>query len=40
MPGKIDSFGTSYSLNKVNEKNPIVLIHGVGLTKGNLGTSS
>ena len=33
MPGKIDSFGTSYSLNKVNEKNPIVLIHGVGLTK-------
>ena len=33
MPGKIDSFGTSYSLNKVNEKSPIVLIHGVGLTK-------
>jgi len=28
-----DSFGTSYSLNKVNEKNPIVFIHGVGLTK-------
>ena len=33
MPGKIDSFGTSYSLNKVNEKNPIVFIHGVGLAK-------
>ena len=33
MSGKIDSFGTSYSLNKVNEKNPIVFIHGVGLTK-------
>ena len=33
MPGKIDSFGTSYSLNKVNEKSPIVFIHGVGLAK-------
>ena len=33
MSNKIDSFGTSYSLNKVNEKNPIVFIHGVGLTK-------
>ena len=33
MPNKFDSFGTSYSLNKVNEKNPIVFIHGVGLTK-------
>ena len=33
MSGKIDSFGTSYSLNKVNEKNPIVFIHGVGLAK-------
>jgi pimeloyl-ACP methyl ester carboxylesterase len=33
MPKKVDSFGTSYSLNKVNEKNPIVFIHGVGLTK-------
>jgi len=33
MSGKIDSFGTSYSLNKVNEKNPIVFIHGVGLNK-------
>jgi len=33
MPKKLDSFGTSYSLNKVNEKNPIVFIHGVGLTK-------
>jgi len=33
MSNKIDSFGTSYSLNKINEKNPIVFIHGVGLTK-------
>ena len=33
MSSKVDSFGTSYSLNKVNEKNPIVFIHGVGLTK-------
>jgi len=28
-----DSFGTSYSFHKVNEKNPIIFIHGVGLTK-------
>ena len=33
MQSKMDSFGTSYSLNKINEKNPIVFIHGVGLTK-------
>ena len=33
MSDKVDSFGTSYSLNKVNEKNPIVFIHGVGLSK-------
>jgi len=33
MPDKVDSFGTSYSLNKVNKKTPIVFIHGVGLTK-------
>ena len=33
MPNKFDSFGTSYSLKKVNEKNPIVFRHGVGLTK-------
>jgi len=33
MSNKFDSFGTSYSFNKVNEKNPIVFIHGVGLTK-------
>ena len=33
MSNKTDSFGTSYSLIKVNEKNPIVFIHGVGLTK-------
>ena len=33
MSGTVDSFGTSYSLNKINEKNPIVFIHGVGLTK-------
>ena len=33
MQSKVDSFGTSYSLNKINEKNPIVFIHGVGLTR-------
>ena len=33
MSSKVNSFGTSYSLNQVNEKNPIVFIHGVGLTK-------
>jgi len=33
MTDKVDSYGTSYSLKKVNQKNPIVFIHGVGLTK-------
>ncbi len=33
MSDKVDSFGTSYSFNKVNEKKPLVFIHGVGLTK-------
>ena len=33
MSNKVDSFGTSYDLKKANEKNPIVFIHGVGLTK-------
>ena len=33
MSIKVDSFGTSYSFNKTNEKNTIVFIHGVGLTK-------
>jgi len=33
MSNKVDSFGTSYYLNKIGEKNPIVFIHGVGLTK-------
>jgi len=33
MSDTVDSFGTSYSLNKINEKNPIVFVHGVGLTK-------
>jgi len=33
MSNKVDSFGTCYSLNKVDEKNPIVFIHGVGLNK-------
>ena len=33
MSNKVDSFGTSYSLKKINEKNPIVFIHGVGLTR-------
>ena len=33
MSSKVDSFGTSYSLSKINDKNPIVFIHGVGLNK-------
>jgi len=33
MSSKVDSFGTSYTFNKINEKDPIVFIHGVGLTK-------
>ena len=33
MSSYVDSFGTSYSFHKINEKNPIVFIHGVGLTK-------
>ena len=33
MSNKIDAFVTSYSFNKVNEKNTIVFIHGVGLSK-------
>ena len=33
MTYKVDSFGSSYSFNKVNEKNPIVFVHGVGLNK-------
>ena len=33
MPKNVDSFNTSYSLQKVDEKIPIVFIHGVGLTK-------
>ena len=33
MSNKVDSVGASYSIKKVSEKNPIVFIHGVGLTK-------
>ena len=33
MSNKVDSFGTSYFFKKINEKEPIVFIHGVGLTK-------
>jgi len=33
MSNKTDSFGTSHSLQKINDKNPVVFIHGVGLTK-------
>jgi len=31
MPYTSNSFGTFYSLNKVNKDNPIVFVHGVGL---------
>ena len=33
MPYTSNSFGTFYSLNKVNKDNPIVFVHGVGLNK-------
>ena len=33
MANKFDSFDTCYSFNKIDEKTPIVFIHGVGLTK-------
>ena len=33
MSEKVDAFGTSYFFKKVNDKNTIVFIHGVGLTK-------
>ena len=33
MSNNVDSFGTSYSFYKINEKNPIIFIHGVGLNK-------
>ena len=33
MSSNVDSFGTCYSFHKINEKNPIIFIHGVGLTK-------
>ena len=33
MSDKVDSYGTSYSFNKVNKNTPIVFVHGVGLTK-------
>ena len=33
MSENFDRFGTSYSFNKINEKNPIIFIHGVGLNK-------
>jgi len=31
MPYTSNSFGTFYSLNKINKDNPIVFVHGVGL---------
>ena len=34
-----DSSGTFYLLNKTDQKIPIVLIHGVGLTHENLATT-
>ena len=33
MSNKVDSFGTSYFFKKINEKEPIIFIHGVGLAK-------
>ena len=33
MPETVDSHGTSYSFNKIDNNNTIVFIHGVGLTK-------
>ena len=33
MSNKVDSFGTSYFFKKINEKEPIIFIHGVGLSK-------
>ena len=33
MSNRVDSSGTFYSLHKINEKSPIVFIHGVGLNK-------
>ncbi len=33
MSDKVDSFGTSYFLRRINDKNPIIFVHGVGLTK-------
>jgi len=33
MSNTSDAHGTSYTLHKINEKNPIIFIHGVGLTK-------
>ena len=33
MPITSDYFNTSYSYNKVDDKNPVVFIHGVGLNK-------
>jgi len=33
MSKTLNPFDTHYSLNKVNEKNPIVFIHGVGLNQ-------
>ena len=32
MPTTLDSFNTFYSFNKVDDKDPIVFIHGVGLS--------
>ena len=32
MPYASDKFNTFYSLKKINDKNPIIFVHGVGLT--------
>jgi (E)-2-((N-methylformamido)methylene)succinate hydrolase len=34
MSNTLDSFNTFYKQNKINEKNPIIFIHGIGLNNG------
>ena len=34
MTKTVDSFNTYYKFNKINDKSPIIFIHGIGLTHG------